>query len=123
MLAYHSIYSCLRITESGLFMPAFLGDELSAQGTGLAPHDPGALSFRDIERWVDLVRGFLDEVAIPRAAAGVKGDLILYYTSSDYCMTWPYIPRNLTLFSVDDYHPSWMYALAASPTHLHCTAY
>ena len=21
----------------------------------------------------------------------------------------PYIPRNLTLFSLDDYHPAWMY--------------
>ena len=87
---------------SGALRGVFLGDELSAQGTGLAPHDPGALSFRDIERWVDLVRGFLDEVAISRAAAGTKDDLVLYYTSSDYCMTWPYIPRNLTLFSMDE---------------------
>jgi hypothetical protein len=96
---------------SGALRGVFLGDELSAQGSGAAPHDPTALSFYDIERWVDLVRGFLDEGAAPRAAAGTKDDMVLYYTSSDYCMTWPYIPRNLTLFSMDDYHPSWMYEL------------
>ena len=36
-------------------------------------------------------------------------------TSSDYCATWPYIPRNLTLFSLDDYPPAWMYPSS------HCT--
>ena len=35
---------------SGALRGVFLGDELSAQGTGAAPHDPTALSFRDIER-------------------------------------------------------------------------
>ena len=34
--------------------------------------------------------------------AGVKDELILYYTSSDWCGGWPRIPHNLTLFSLDD---------------------
>jgi hypothetical protein len=49
-------------------------------------------------------------LADERRAAGTKKGLILYYTSSDYCGGWPYIPRNLTLISLDGYlHPSWMY--------------
>ena len=48
---------------SGALRGVYLGDELSASGHGSAPDDPMALSFRDIERWVDLVRGFLDSVA------------------------------------------------------------
>jgi hypothetical protein len=34
---------------------------------------------------------------------------MLYYTDSTYTSTWPYIPHNLTHFSLDDYHPQWMY--------------
>ena len=34
--------------------------------------------------------------------AGVKDEMILYYTSSDWCGGWPRIPHNLTLFSLDD---------------------
>jgi hypothetical protein len=33
-----------------------------------------------------------------------------YYTEADVVALWPRIPRNLTLFSMDDYHPAWMYA-------------
>ena len=38
-----------------------------------------------------------------RRAAGVKEELILYYMSSDYSKSWPYIPPNLTHFALDDY--------------------
>lgn len=85
---------------SGALRGVFLGDELSASGIGQAPHDPEAVSFADIEAWVDLTRGFLDDLAPKRKAAGVKDELILYYTSSDFCATWPRIPHNLTLFSM-----------------------
>jgi len=51
-----------------------------------------------------LVRGFLDELPAPPASP-----YMVYYTESAYIGTWPYIPKNLTHFSVDDYHPSWMY--------------
>eukprot|EP01052_Picozoa_sp_SAG31_P012481 SAG31_NODE_731_length_12498_cov_7.368336_9_plen_215_part_00 len=80
----------------------FVQDELSAQGSGVAPQDPSALRFADLERWIDLTRAFLNELAPARLAAGNADELILYYTSSDYMSTWPYIPRNLTLFSMDD---------------------
>ena len=94
---------------SGALRGIYLGDELSLSGRGAAPDDPTALSFDDIERWVDLVRGFLDSVAPARLAAGTKDDLILYYTSSNWMATWPRIPRNLTLFSMVAYYPAWMY--------------
>ena len=35
--------------------------------------------------------------------------------SSDYSRSWPYIPRNLTLFSLDDYSPAWRYPSCPSP--------
>ena len=93
---------------SGALRGVWLGDELTASGVGSHPHVPGALSFRDLEKYINLVRGFLDvHVAPARRAAGVKEDLILYYMSSDYSRSWPYIPRNLTLFSLDDYSPAW----------------
>ena len=44
---------------SGALRGIFLGDELTASGVGAAPHDPTAVSFADIERWVDLTRGFV----------------------------------------------------------------
>ena len=84
-----------------------MGDELSASGRGRHPRISESLDFKDLEKWINLVRGFLDALAYERQAAGAEGELILYYTSSDYCSTWPYIPRNLTLFSLDDYHPAW----------------
>eukprot|EP01051_Picozoa_sp_SAG22_P011845 SAG22_NODE_1177_length_5246_cov_48.458908_4_plen_344_part_00 len=87
---------------SGALRGVFLGDELSASGKGQAPADPEALSFEDLERWIDLTRGFLDGLAPARRAAGVEAELILYYTSSDWMASWPHIPRNLTLFSMDD---------------------
>ena len=101
---------------SGVLHGVYLGDELSASGHGDHPAPPQGwpagfwpLDFNDLEKWIDLVRGFLDALAPARTAAGVTAPLELYYTSSDYCGSWPYIPRNLTLFSLDDYHPSWMY--------------
>ena len=89
---------------SGALRGVWLGDELTASGVGSHPHVPGALSFRDLEKYINLVRGFLDvHVAPARRATGVKEDLILYYMSSVYSKTWPYIPPNLTHFALDDY--------------------
>ena len=87
---------------SGVLRGVYLGDELAASGRGDHPAIKEALDFDDLEAWIDLVRGFLDALAPAREAAGVNDDLILYYTSSDYCGSWPYIPRNLTHFSLDD---------------------
>jgi hypothetical protein len=100
---------------SGALMGVFLGDELTASGHGSHPAVKGAVTFHDLEAWIDLVRGFLDALAPARRAAGVKEDLILYYMSSDYSRSWPYIPRNLTLFSLDDYSPAWRYPSCPSP--------
>jgi hypothetical protein len=90
---------------SGALSGIFLGDELTSAGR---PQGPSGLTFEDFDRWVNVVAGYLAAVAPARAAAGLEPP-ILYYTESDYVSTWPYIPHNLTLFSMDDYHPSWMY--------------
>ena len=62
---------------SGALVGVFLGDELSASGHGSHPTVKGAVTFHDLELWIDLVRGFLDALAPARRAAGVKDPLIL----------------------------------------------
>lgn len=81
---------------SGALLGVFLGDELTPQG----------LPFADLVKWIALVRGVLLRV---EEEAGDGRNLTLYYCSSTFSSTWPQIPHNLTLFSLDDYHPAWMY--------------
>ena len=57
--------------------------------------------FREFEGWVNLVRGLLDAITPARLAAGHSAPL-LYYTEADCVADWPYIPHNLTHFSMDD---------------------
>ena len=54
---------------SGALRGVWLGDELTASGVGSHPHVPGALSFRDLEKYINLVRGFLDAHVAPARAA------------------------------------------------------
>lgn len=91
---------------TGLLTGIFLGEELTGHGPG--GRSSVAAMFADFEAWVDLVRGLLDEVTPARKAAGHPAPH-LYYTEADVVAMWPHIPRNLTLFSMDDYHPAWMY--------------
>jgi hypothetical protein len=87
---------------SGVLVGIAFGDELTASG----------VPFADLEAWIDLVSGWVEQnVASARTANGLP-PAILYYNESDYVETWPYIPHNLTLFSMDDYHPAWMYPSA-----------
>ena len=85
--------------HDGLLVGIFLGDEITG-------HGPGGRAdivemFADFEAWVDLVRGLLDELTPARLAAGHEAPM-LYYTEADVVALWPHIPRNLTLFSMDD---------------------
>lgn len=91
---------------SGALVGIFLGDEITGHGPG-GRADITEM-FADFEAWVDLVRGLLDEIAPARLAAG-NAPPHLYYTEADVVALWPHIPHNLTLFSMDDYHPAWMY--------------
>jgi hypothetical protein len=56
----------------------YLGDEISAQG----------VPFDDMERWIDLVAGFLQSLPPPPQTTG---EYMLYYTESDFACTWPVI--------------------------------
>ena len=122
---------------SGVLTGISLGDEITGHGPG-GRSDIAAM-FADFEAWVDLVRGLLDEIAPARLATGnapphlyllrtvnmhysprvtpnfgsiydMFVDRRRYYTEADVVALWPHIPQNLTLFSMDDYHPAWMYA-------------
>lgn len=103
---------------SGALRGIFLGDE----------HTSNGMPFGDFEDWVDVVRAFLNGLPSQggaasgganasdqppqsnrASAAAAHTPYMLYYTESDYVCTWPYVPPNLTHFSVDDYHPEWMY--------------
>ena len=66
--------------------------------------------FVQFESWVDLVRGLLDEITPARVAAG-NALPHLYYTEADCVAQWPWIPHNLTLFAMDDYHPGNYYTI------------
>ena len=84
---------------SGVLVGIFLGDEITGHGPG--GRADIAEMFADFEAWVDLVRGLLDELTPARLAAGHEAPM-LYYTEADVVALWPHIPRNLTLFSMDD---------------------
>ena len=45
---------------SGALRGVWLGDELTAAGYGTHPNVASALTFRDLEKYINLVRGFLD---------------------------------------------------------------
>jgi len=67
----------------------FVGDELTAQG----------LPFADLEAVVNAVAASL--AAHPELPATAR---IIYYNDSIFAAAWPYIPHNLTYFSLDYYH-------------------
>ena len=71
---------------AGVLRGVMIGDELTAQG----------LPFASLEL-------LIDEIAA--AMAGVPAtSRTIYYNDSIFAATWPRIPHNLTLFSLDYYH-------------------
>jgi parallel beta-helix repeat protein len=88
---------CLGHTVLLLTKWQFAADEIAANG----------MPFGDLQRYINLVRGILDEFAPERH--GSLEPMILYYCTSTYASLWPHIPRNLTHLALDDYSPKWMY--------------
>ena len=76
-----------------------------------------------LEQLIDAVKASLS--SIPAAAAR---SFAIWYNDSDNMQYWPRIPRNLTIFSLDFYHPvgtempSLLHfgrASSADPSHTH----
>lgn len=77
--------------SSGALVGFFVGDELTAQG----------LPFAQLEALVDAIAATL-RGGVGGCAATLS--CMIYYNDSDFAMSWPYVPRNLTHFSFDYYH-------------------
>ena len=79
-----------RYFADGTLAGVYLGDEIAANG----------MPFDDLQRYINLVRGILDGIAVQRHPA--LEPLILYYCTSTYASLWPRIPSNLTHLALDD---------------------
>jgi len=69
----------------------FIGDELTPQG----------FPFEQLEQLIDVVKASLSSINPDDAAKRFA----IWYNDSDNMQYWPRIPRNLTIFSLDFYHP------------------